>query len=180
MCYGRILAVAALLLRRKTLSPPSMPDSSSSTISQFRRLCVGKHFAFDRAVYNFLTFTAEGGPMRNPIALTATMLMFVTSMATAEDTTADKWRGELLYTTHCIACHTTQAHWRNDRLATDWTSLKFEVRRWQMNIALGWKEDDVIAVASYLNGLFYHFPATDTKKSSEADATRSIVSQRQD
>lgn len=118
--------------------------------------------------------------MRNPIALTATMLMFVAFVAAAEDTTADKWRGELLYTTHCIACHTAQAHWRIDRLATDWTSLKFQVKRWQANIALGWSENDVIDVASYLNGLFYHFPATSLKKSSEADTTHSIVAQRQD
>ncbi|HUF22184.1 MAG TPA: hypothetical protein VMP00_15700, partial [Burkholderiales bacterium] len=150
------------------------------TILYFRRLCVGKHCAFDRADYNFPTFTGERRLMRNPIALTGTMLMFVASMAAGQETTADELRGELLYSTHCIACHTTQAHWRNDRLATDWTSLKFQVKRWQANIALGWSEDDVTAVASYLNGLFYHFPATGTKKSSEADATHSIAAQRQD
>jgi mono/diheme cytochrome c family protein len=118
--------------------------------------------------------------MRNPIALTGTMLIFVASMAAGQDTTADELRGELLYSTHCIACHTTQAHWRKDRLATDWTSLKFQVRRWQNNIALGWSEDDVTAVARYLNHLFYHFPATDTTKSGEADAARAIAAQRQD
>ena len=34
-------------------------------------------------------------------------------------------RGELLYTTQCINCHTKQMHWRNEEQAYDWDSLKF-------------------------------------------------------
>ena len=40
-------------------------------------------------------------------------------------------RGELLYSTHCIACHTEQVHWREKKLVTDWPSLVAEVNRWQ-------------------------------------------------
>lgn len=67
-------------------------------------------------------------------------------------------RGELLYNTHCIACHTTHVHWRDQRLASDWGSLTHQVQRWQSNTHLGWNEQDVGAVASYLNTLYYHFP----------------------
>lgn len=67
-------------------------------------------------------------------------------------------RGELLYSTHCIACHTTHVHWRDKRLATDWQSLNKQVQRWQSNTRLGWNEADVKAVARYLNTLYYHFP----------------------
>ncbi|MGV3653482.1 MAG: hypothetical protein ACO1N5_04630 [Noviherbaspirillum sp.] len=67
-------------------------------------------------------------------------------------------RGELLYSTHCIACHTAQAHWRGKRLATDWKSLVHQVRRWQNNAHLGWDEDDISEVTRYLNRLYYHFP----------------------
>ena len=74
------------------------------------------------------------------------------------DADTEKSRGELLYTTHCIACHTTQVHWREQRLANDWPSLTKQVRRWQENTLLGWDEQDVAAVASYLNTLYYHFP----------------------
>ena len=28
-------------------------------------------------------------------------------------------RGQLLYGTHCIQCHTTQMHWREQRLARE-------------------------------------------------------------
>ena len=67
-------------------------------------------------------------------------------------------RGELLYTTHCQTCHTTQVHWRERRLATDYTSLADQVERWQTNAGLGWSREDVDAVSRYLNAQFYRFP----------------------
>lgn len=67
-------------------------------------------------------------------------------------------RGELLYSTHCVACHSTQIHWRDKRLATNWDSLLVQVRRWQANAALGWTEDDVVQVTRHLNDTIYHFP----------------------
>ena len=66
-------------------------------------------------------------------------------------------RGELLYTTHCIACHTTQVHWRDRRLATDWNSLQAQVARWQAAGALNWSEEDIVAVTRHLNERFYGF-----------------------
>lgn len=70
-------------------------------------------------------------------------------------------RGELLYSTHCIACHNTQLHWRDKKLATDWTNLQAEVHRWQAVAGLGWVDDDVAAVARYLNALYYHYSTPD-------------------
>lgn len=69
-------------------------------------------------------------------------------------------RGELLYTTHCISCHTTQMHWRNDRQAHDWESLKVQVRRWQGNAGLQWDEADITEVARHLNDSIYRYPQT--------------------
>ena len=67
-------------------------------------------------------------------------------------------RGELLYTTHCVACHSTQIHWRDKHLATDWGGLLVQVRRWQANATLGWTEEDVVQVARHLNDTIYRFP----------------------
>ena len=71
----------------------------------------------------------------------------------------DATPGELLYSTYCIGCHTEQAHWRDKKLATDWTSLVAETRRWQTNSGLNWSQDDIESVARYLNRLHYHYPA---------------------
>lgn len=70
-------------------------------------------------------------------------------------------RGELLYSTQCVGCHTAQVHWRDKRLATDWTSLRTQVFRWQANTGLAWSDDDIAAVTHYLNDLHYRFPAPD-------------------
>jgi mono/diheme cytochrome c family protein len=67
-------------------------------------------------------------------------------------------RGQLLYSTHCIECHTTQMHWRTNKQARDWDSLKAQVRRWQATANLGWTEADITEVARHLNGTIYHFP----------------------
>jgi len=73
-------------------------------------------------------------------------------------------RGQLLYDTHCIACHTTQVHWRDQRLASDWPTLKAQVRRFQGMAALQWSEDDVDAVTRYLNDSIYHFPSNQARR----------------
>ncbi|WP_296915886.1 cytochrome C [Polaromonas sp.] len=66
-------------------------------------------------------------------------------------------RGQLLYSTHCIECHTTQIHWRAQRQAYDWVTLKAQVRRWQGTTGLGWSEADIDDVARHLNDTIYQF-----------------------
>ena len=75
-------------------------------------------------------------------------------------------RGELLYSTHCGACHTAQMHWRASRAVTDWTSLRAEVRKWQVVASLAWSEDDVLDVARFLNDSIYHFEQVNVPLSS--------------
>ena len=67
-------------------------------------------------------------------------------------------RGALLYTTHCLECHTQQMHWRTLRQARDWDTLKAQVRRWQASANLRWSEADITAVATHLNDTIYQFP----------------------
>jgi hypothetical protein len=66
-------------------------------------------------------------------------------------------RGALLYTTHCIACHNTQMHWRDARVVKDWPGLKAEVRRWQAGARLAWSDEDIAEVTRHLNALYYGF-----------------------
>lgn len=67
-------------------------------------------------------------------------------------------RGELLYSTHCNACHTAKIHWRDKKLAADMDGLKIQVRRWQGNIGLDWTEEEITDVVRYLNAVYYRFP----------------------
>ncbi len=94
----------------------------------------------------------------NPICAAAVLFggLVITTPAMSQT------RGELLYTTHCVSCHTTQVHWRDSRSANNWSSLMYQVRRWQGVASLGWTDTDILEVAHYLNDSIYRFePTTD-------------------
>ena len=84
-------------------------------------------------------------------------------------------RGELLYSTHCIACHTQQIHWREQKLVTDWASLDGQVRRWARNTGLSWSDSDIVEVARYLNALHYRFPAPSVTGAGRGDIARGLA-----
>lgn len=70
-------------------------------------------------------------------------------------------RGKLLYTTHCMSCHTSVVHWRAKKQVTNWSSLGAQVDRWQKAAGLGWSGEEIEEVSSYLNQTYYHFPMAD-------------------
>ena len=70
----------------------------------------------------------------------------------------DTPRGELLYSTHCIACHNEKIHWRAKKIAKNWDDLKAQVRRWHGTEGLVWSDQDIEEVARYLNAHHYHYP----------------------
>ena len=88
---------------------------------------------------------------------TRTFVALVSCAAALGPAAAAESRGELLYSLHCITCHTAQMHWREKKLATDWPSLKLQVRRWESTAQLGWSEADILDVTRYLNESVYHF-----------------------
>ena len=85
-------------------------------------------------------------------------LLALATVASAHAQTATPTRGQLLYANHCVECHNTQMHWRAQRLARDWSSLKGQVRRFQDLARLDWNDDDIEAVARHLNDTIYRFP----------------------
>jgi mono/diheme cytochrome c family protein len=84
--------------------------------------------------------------------LTVAVLLAVlaTPPAVAADEVRAPARGELLYATHCIACHDREVHWRDRRLVTDWRSLLAEVRRWQAMASLRWTDEEIDEVARFV------------------------------
>jgi len=103
--------------------------------------------------------------MKTLLVLTGINLLCVAVLAGAQGKGTAEQGGSLLYSTYCIGCHTTEVHWREKRLAKDWITLKAEVRRSKANTGVGLGEDDVAAIARYLNDLYYHFPVTDPVQS---------------
>jgi len=112
---------------------------------------------------------------RTRTLLLAACLIAAASSAAQPQPGTPPSRGELLYATHCIACHTTQIHWRQKRLATDWTSLQAQVRRWAGNAALGWSDEEIVDVARYLNAVHYRFAMPSVTGFGRGDFTRGIA-----
>jgi mono/diheme cytochrome c family protein len=104
------------------------------------------------------------------LAVCAAMLFGLDAGAASD---YEELRGGLLYRTHCIACHTDKVHWRDNHLATDWNSLVKQVDRWQSNAGLNWEQQDIHAVAHYLNALYYRYtPEEETAMFREATTRR--------
>jgi mono/diheme cytochrome c family protein len=80
---------------------------------------------------------------------------------------SDEIDGQLLYETHCITCHNEQVHWRQNRLAKDWTTLRTQIERWQANIGQRWTREQITDVAKYLNQVFYKFSPSDQARSGQ-------------
>ncbi|HYB51627.1 MAG TPA: cytochrome c [Burkholderiaceae bacterium] len=93
--------------------------------------------------------------------LGAMALVVATCAAAYAQPVENPSRGQLLYATHCIACHNNQVHWRANKRATDWAGLVAQVRRWQAVQGLGWSDNDIADVARYLNLLYYNYPTPD-------------------
>ena len=91
-------------------------------------------------------------------------LLVLASAGAAHAQGAPSTRGQLLYANHCVECHTTQMHWREQRLARDWESLKGQVRRFQGIARLQWSEEDIDAVAGHLNETIYRFPRSHARR----------------
>lgn len=96
------------------------------------------------------------------LALAAAALLVFGAASSAEAQVSGPWpaRGELLYNTHCHTCHNEQLHWRDKKLAHDWSSLKAQVASWQGVAKLAWSNAEIVDVSRYLNETIYRFPQT--------------------
>lgn len=81
-------------------------------------------------------------------------------------------RGQLLYGTHCVVCHDTQKHWRENRIVRDWDGLIGQVRQWQRTLQLQWTDADISEVARHLNDRFYRLPQPGVQQGRAPAASR--------
>lgn len=62
-----------------------------------------------------------------------------------------------LHQTNCLSCHGTEAYTRSDRRVTSFPSLITRVNACNVNLGMGWFDDEVDAVARYLDENYYQF-----------------------
>ena len=73
---------------------------------------------------------------------------------------ANPMRGHLLYENFCHHCHWADIHYRVNREVDSRDDLLRMVAMWQKEMRLGWHEEEVADVASYLDWVYYRFPGS--------------------
>jgi len=64
-------------------------------------------------------------------------------------------RGRLLYENHCLSCHESRIHIRNNRSAHSIQGVYRQVVRWSRELELSWRNSEVVDVSQYLYRTFY-------------------------
>lgn len=66
-------------------------------------------------------------------------------------------KGQELHEFNCLSCHGTEVYTRENRMIGSMDSLITQVNRCNVNLNTGWFDDEVEAVARYLNENYYQF-----------------------
>lgn len=88
--------------------------------------------------------------MKSKMMITAMVLFFSAPILQAET-------GKSLYAKNCTACHGTEVFTRDNRRVKDMAGLKSRVKQCSYAVESSWFDDEVNAVANYLNTSFYQF-----------------------
>jgi len=71
---------------------------------------------------------------------------------------ADIGRGQALYESRCVGCHTKSVHNPESRRATNFGGVLAMVSRWNDTLGGDWKAEEIEDVAVYLNQRYYKYP----------------------
>ena len=96
--------------------------------------------------------------MGNRFSRTISVVLLFGALAVQSDARgASLQRGEDLYLNHCLACHESTAHIRENRRAKNLGEVRRWVARWSLQLELGWGQEEVKDVSAYLNRTYYRF-----------------------
>ncbi|TJY59802.1 cytochrome c [Sinimarinibacterium sp. CAU 1509] len=84
-----------------------------------------------------------------------TLLVALPIMVTSVPAAANN--GQELHDTNCTSCHDTSVYTRDNRRVKDLDGLHKQVLHCEQANSLAWSEQDVDAVASFLNKNYYKF-----------------------
>ena len=82
-------------------------------------------------------------------------LLFAAVALAQPGVAADAARGQALYESRCVGCHTKSVHQREVRKATSFEGVLVQVSRWNATLGGDWTAEDIEDVAVYLNQRYY-------------------------
>ncbi len=66
-------------------------------------------------------------------------------------------RGQMLYENHCISCHASVVHIRDQRKAISLEEIRKWTRHWALDMNLPWSDEEIDDVSRYLNAHYYKY-----------------------
>lgn len=66
-------------------------------------------------------------------------------------------RGQMLYENHCLTCHESVVHIRENQRARSFAQVTGWVVRWASGLQLDWRAEEIEDVVRYLNRRFYNY-----------------------
>jgi cytochrome c5 len=115
------------------LNLPWFDDESAAVVSYL-----------DHSYYHFKQLSSENSKVEAVITNQTKMTEMVA-------------KGKQLHDANCMGCHDTSVYIREDRRITRLDSLKTHVQRCATNLDKPWFDDELAAVAAYLNQTYYKF-----------------------
>jgi len=85
-------------------------------------------------------------------------------LSCAMPVSADAERGRLLYENHCMSCHASTVHIRDQRKSKTPAELHAWILRWSEELKLNWREAERADVYQHLNNRYYKFPVATPAK----------------
>jgi len=120
-----------------------------------KKLCFSNPKAMAYSLAGLL-FPQRRCMMRRTLTLSATALATTLLTAPAAQA-ADLVLGKKLHSENCLKCHGTEKYSAPNRKVHSMSALKTRVQGCATNLSLSWFEDEVDAVAAYMNQEFYKF-----------------------
>ena len=82
-------------------------------------------------------------------------VLTVATLAPAWADRPDPQRGRMLYENHCMDCHESRVHIREQHRAESLAEVWWQTVRWARELRLGWRQDEFADVSLYLHQQFY-------------------------
>ncbi|MDH3637980.1 MAG: hypothetical protein OES09_05890 [Gammaproteobacteria bacterium] len=97
--------------------------------------------------------------MRNTksLVLAVLALLFLGMGPTHAQQQISYLRGHNLYGNHCIECHESVVHIRDNRKAKSTEEIEALIIHWSSYRNLGWNQEDINDVLHYLNTRYYKY-----------------------
>lgn len=86
-----------------------------------------------------------------------TLILATTAVIALSTPAISQADGKELHEENCTRCHGSEVYTREDRKVTSREGLTKQVRRCTTMLGVQWFDDDIDAVAEYLNSTYYKF-----------------------